>query len=68
MPDLWTDLDAESRKPGPTMTITKAQYATLRAALDEANGLLMVYRPVYEAVVTELRKHPDWIAAAKETP
>jgi hypothetical protein len=34
MPDLWTDLDAESRKPGPTMTITKAQYATLRAALD----------------------------------
>jgi len=26
------DLEAEARKPGPTMTITKAQYAALRAA------------------------------------
>lgn len=29
---LWDDLDAESRKPGPTMTITKAQYGALLAA------------------------------------
>lgn len=29
---LWADLDAESRKPGPTMTITKAQYAALAEA------------------------------------
>lgn len=26
---LWDDLEAESRKPGPTMTITKAQYGAL---------------------------------------
>ena len=31
---LWDDLDAESRKPGPTMTITKAQYLALREAAD----------------------------------
>jgi hypothetical protein len=41
MTDLWEDLDGLSRKPGPTMTITKGQFgallneiATLRAALD----------------------------------
>jgi hypothetical protein len=26
---LWEDLETESRKPGPTMTITKAQYSAL---------------------------------------
>ena len=29
---LWADLDAESMKSGPTMTITKAQYLALREA------------------------------------
>jgi hypothetical protein len=28
-PSMHDDLDAESRKPGPTMTITKAQYGAL---------------------------------------
>lgn len=32
MTDLWADLDAASREPGPTMTITKAQYAALHDA------------------------------------
>lgn len=41
-PSMHDDLDAESRKPGSTMTITKAQYGALVAAArpsDEVTGL-----------------------------
>ena len=34
--DMWGDLEAEARAPGPTMTITKAQYAALREAIAAA--------------------------------
>jgi len=49
MTDLWADLDGLSRKPGPTMTITKGQFgallneiAALRAELIRAGRIIHI--------------------------
>ena len=47
MSDLWADLEAESQKPGPTMTITKAQYAALTAAMDQRRHYHTFTEPPY---------------------
>lgn len=39
---LWAGLDARSRESGPTMTITKAQYAALRETIDRLTTALRV--------------------------
>lgn len=40
---LWADLERESHTPGPTMTITKGQYAALLALRSEREGWATSY-------------------------
>lgn len=52
---LWADLEAESRRPGGTMTITKAQYGLL-LALRVVGQEREPHRAMFVAMLPRLRR------------
>lgn len=72
--DLWADLEEESRKPGPTMTITKAQYGvllerrtdSLEAAWDETTSALPEGYSLMVGHTTECKSCSGWWATASK--